>query len=326
MNSLKYLFVPCLGFTLAVCLAGCATENGNNATTVTNVAAPTASPSPQNLTVVERPQKIKDMMSARGEQDAANPALKFVSPREGETITGSTVPVKLDLSGDLKGYKPMKDPSTGMGNHIHVILDNQPYEAYYDLSQPFELRNVTEGKHTLRVFPSRPWHESYKNDGAFQMVTFDVKGGGDASKPTTTNNGQTVATNSAPKTANTNAPAGAPHEGKDMAKSAGGSVDRSKPLLTYSRPKGEYKGADADPVMIDFWLANGKLQGDGGDYRVRYTVDGSAPQYIDKWAPTWLSGWNAGKHTVQLELVDKNGNVFDNGGYNSTNREITVTK
>jgi hypothetical protein len=55
-------------------------------------------------------------------------------------------------------------------------------------------------------------------------------------------------------------------------------------------------------------------------------VDGSAPQYIDKWAPTWLSGWNAGKHTVQLELVDKSGNVVDNGGYNSTNREITVTK
>ena len=88
---------------------------------------------------------------------------------------------------------PHKDPQTGMGNHIHVILDNQPYEAYYDLDQPFELRNVAEGKHTLRVFPSRPWHESYKNEGAFQMVTFTVKGGGDPSKPTTTNTGQVMA-------------------------------------------------------------------------------------------------------------------------------------
>jgi len=96
------------------------------------------------------------------------------------------VDVKLELSGDLKGYMPHKDPATGKGNHIHVILDNQPYEAYYDTSQPFELRNVTDGKHTLRVFPSRPWHESYKNDGAFQMIEFTVKGGGDASKPTTT--------------------------------------------------------------------------------------------------------------------------------------------
>ena len=85
------------------------------------------------------------------------------------------------------------DPSTMKGNHIHVILDNQPYEAYYNRDEPFELRNVTEGTHTIRVFPSRPWHESYKNDTAFQMVTFTVKGGGDATKPTTTNTGQTMA-------------------------------------------------------------------------------------------------------------------------------------
>ena len=52
---------------------------------------------------------------------------------------------------------------THTGNHIHVILDNQPYEAYYNLDQPFELRNVMDGPHTLRVFPSRPWHESFKN-------------------------------------------------------------------------------------------------------------------------------------------------------------------
>jgi hypothetical protein len=42
----------------------------------------------------------------------------------------------------------------------------------------FELRNVADGEHTLRVFPSRPWHESYKNDGAFQMVKFTVRNGG----------------------------------------------------------------------------------------------------------------------------------------------------
>ena len=131
--------------------------------------------------MVPRPQKIVDLMKARGEQDEAKPTLKIVSPAKDAVINGSKVEVKLDLSGDLKGYMPHKDPATGKGNHIHVILDNQPYEAYYELGQPFELRNVVAGKHTLRVFPSRPWHESYKNDGAFQMVTFTVKGGGDAS-------------------------------------------------------------------------------------------------------------------------------------------------
>jgi hypothetical protein len=318
----------------AIIFAACASDdNANrNTTTTTNVTPPaTPTPAAQNLTVTERPQKIKDQMAARGEQDQASPALRFVEPREGATINGSTVNVKLTLGGDLKGYKPGKDPATGMGNHIHVILDNQPYEAYYSLDQPFELRNVTEGKHTLRIFASRPWHESYKNAGSFQMVTFTVKGGGNASKPTTTNGGQVMSSNmntsvnthpTMPANSNAAAP---PREGKDMASSTASDVDARRPLLTYSRPKGEYKGGDAEAIMIDFWIANAKLQGDGGEYRVRYSVDGGEAKFLDKWEPIWLKGWTAGKHTVKLELVDKDGKPVANGDYNSTSREITVT-
>jgi hypothetical protein len=316
----------------ALLFAACASEeNANrNTTATTNVTPPGATPSPaaqQSLSQVERPQKIKDQMAQRGEQDQASPALRFVEPRDGATIAGSTVNVKLALSGDLKGYKPGKDPATGLGNHIHIILDNQPYEAYYSLDQPFELRNVAEGKHTIRAFPSRPWHESFKNAGAFQMVTFTVKGGGDASKPTTTGNGQVMADNKSNANAgaaNSNANAAAPREGKDMAASTASDVDAKKPLLTYSRPKGEYKGADAEAIMIDFWLSNAKLQADGGEHRVSYSVDGGEAKFLDKWEPIWLKGWSAGKHTVKLELVDKSGNVVANGDYNSTSRDITV--
>ncbi len=290
------------------------TKNGN-----ANNAAPEAAR--DTITIAERPQKVKDQMSARGEQDAAAPTIAIVEPKADSTQTSSTVKVKLNISGDLKGYKPHMDAETKMGNHIHVILDNQPYEAYYNLDEEFELRNVVDGEHTLRVFPSRPWHESYKNDGAFQIVTFRVKnGGGDAAKPTTTSNGNTMAN------ANSNAAAKPTPEGKDMQSSTSTGVDRTKPLLTYSRPKGEYKGAEADSIMIDFWLANAKLTGDGGEYRVRYSVNGGEAKYIDKWEPIWLSGWSAGKKSVKLELVDKSGNVVDNGGYNSTTREITVVK
>jgi len=326
--------------------AGCATNtNQNSSTTATTTVTPPAgaSPSPatQTLSIVARPQTITEQVAQRGEQDEATPVLRFVEPRAGTTINGSTVNVKLALSGDLKGYQPMKDPTTGMGNHIHVILDNQPYEAYYNLNQPFELRNVTAGQHTLRVFASRPWHESYKNAGSFQMVTFTVQGGGDASKPTTTATGQTMADNRNAN-ANTNRNANmanannananaananaAPREGKDMPASQAGTVDAAKSILTYSRPKGDYKGAEADPIMIDFWLSNAKLQGDGGEYRVRYSIDNGEATVIDKWEPIWLSGWTSGTHSIKLELVDKNGNLVENGGYNSTTREITVSK
>ncbi|MEP6911196.1 MAG: hypothetical protein ABI923_00485 [bacterium] len=317
MKKLSKYYLVFIVITVGLFLfAACSSGNDNYATATTTVTPPPH----QVLTVVARPQGILDLMKQRGEQDQAKPVLKIVSPAKDAVINGSTVTVKLDLSGDLKGYMPHKDPATGKGNHIHVILDNQPYEAYYDLGQPFELRNLIAGKHTLRAFPSRPWHESYKNDDAFQMVSFTVKGGGDAAKPTTTNTGQTMANNNASATPTT------PREGKDMAQSTAGDVDPTKPLLTYSRPKGEYKGADADPIMIDFWVANAKLKGDGGEYRVRYIIDDDAPRFIDKWEPTWLSGWLSGKHTVRLELLGKDEMPVENGGYNTTTREITVVK
>jgi len=352
--KLSRLMLLACALVFASALAGCSSDmNANTEANANAAASPAASPSPaaQTLTEVERPQKVKDMMQQRGDEDSASPKLKIVEPKEGATLSGSTVKLKLDLSGDLKGYKPHKDPATNMGNHIHVILDNQPYEAYYDLGQPFELRNVAEGAHTIRVFPSRPWHESYKNDGAFQMVTFTVKGGGDASKPTTASTGEKMADNTgaankvvAPvkpqsqansnKTATDSTPAATP-EGKDYAQpSTAGQVDRTKPLLTYSRPKGEYKGDDTNAIMIDFWLSHAMLVGDDAGktmvppvtYRVRYSVDGGEAKYIDKWGPIWLTGWTPGKHTVKLELVDKDGNAVENGGYNTTTREITVTK
>lgn len=308
-------------------------SNANHANHNANSNTNAAPGGPQNLTEVERPQKVKDMMAARGEQDSASPVLKIVSPAEGSTIASSTVSVKLDLSGDLKGYKPGQDPQTKMGNHIHVILDNQPYEAYYHIDgAPFELRNVSDGEHTLRVFASRPWHESYKNNGSFQMVKFTVKGGNaNANQPATTNSGQQLSNakssfDAPAPPSNSNANTAPTSEGKAMQASTGGAVDAKKPLLTYSRPKGEYKDADADAIMIDFWLANGKLVGDGGEYRVRYSVNGGEPKFIEKWAPIWLQGWTAGKHSIKLELVDKDGKVVDNGGYNSTTRDITVVK
>ncbi len=318
----KFKFTAILA--MAVLAWGC---GGTNTVTTTNTnsnrgnANANSDAARETITIAERPQKIKDQMAARGEQDAAAPTLAIVQPAANSTVNSSTVRVKLNIAGDLKGYEPHMDEATKMGNHIHVILDNQPYEAYYNLDREFELRNVTDGEHTLRVFPSRPWHESYKNNGAFQMVKFTVRnGGGDASKPTTTNSGNTMAN------ANSNANAAPTPEGKDMQSSTAGAVDPTKPLLTYSRPKGEYKGPDAESIMIDFWLANAKLTGDGGEYRVRYSIDGGEAKYIDKWEPVWLSGWTAGTKSVKLELVDRDGNLVENGGYNSTTRQITVVK
>lgn len=307
MNKVSVLLsVLTCGLLAAACGGSQNTANVNS-----------AAPAKPVYKVVERPQEIKDQMAKRGGQDQAAPTLKIVEPAADATLTSSTVKVKLDIAGDLKGYMPHMDMETRTGNHIHVILDNQPYEAYYNLGEPFELRNVLDGEHTLRAFPSRPWHESYKNEGAFQMIKFTVKGGkADPNKPTTTNSGQTVANTKTPPTS----------EGKDVLPSNSGPVDMARPLLTYSRPKGEYKLETSDKIMVDFWLTNAKLKGDGGEYRVRIKIDAADPIYLEKWEPVWLTGWVPGKAMLALELVDGNGNIIDNAGYNRTTRDITITK
>ena len=40
---------------------------------------------------------------------------------------------------------------------------------------------------------------------------------------------------------------------------AGWGAHGGAPLLTYSRPKGEYTGAGAESIMVDFYLTNATL-------------------------------------------------------------------
>ena len=263
------------------------------------------------LAVTERPDSITAKMKTRGEQDQAKPELLVESPKEGETINSSTVKVK--VGGDLKGLEMGKDEK-GTGNHVHVILDNQPYAAHYMWNEGFELRNVSDGEHTLRMFASRPWHESYKNEKAFKTVKFTVKNGeADETKPTTDADGKKLADAKKP-------------EGSDIKESKAGDVDFTKPLLTYSRPKGTYKGNNARAIMIDFWLSNTKLTGDGGEFKILYSINGSESKTLKKWEPIWLKGWKNGENTIKLELVDKDENLVKNGGYNSTTRKITISE
>jgi hypothetical protein len=102
-------------------------------------------------------------------------------------------------------------------------------------------------------------------------------------------------------------------------------VDPSKPLMIFNFvDKSEVHGDS--PVVIDFSLANAKLKGDGGEYRVRYIVDDDEMKWIDRWEQIVLTGWTAGKHTIRLELIGPDGWPYKNGDYNIETRELTVIK
>jgi len=102
-------------------------------------------------------------------------------------------------------------------------------------------------------------------------------------------------------------------------------VDTAKPLLIFNLPDGK-TFREGEAVAIDFSLANAKLKGDGGEYRVRYIVDDEEMQWIDRWEQVVLTGWLPGPHTIRLELVGPDGWPFRNGDFNVITRSLTITK
>jgi hypothetical protein len=208
------------------------------------------------------------------------PQVQILSPKADEVLSDDRVRVKLQVN-DLPLFK---HPELGLGNHLHVILDKQTYQGVYDLTQPLVFKNLTAGTHSLRVFASRPWHESFKNEGAYAQTTFHVL----------------------TKTAENN-----PNPQQPL-------LTYSRPSGTYSAEPImlDYYLSNAPSHLV--------TKGEDSslpDWRIRATVNGQ--QFIlDRWAPIYLQGFKLGKNWVKLELVDDRGNPMPNV-YNDTVSIVT---
>ncbi|MEP2346725.1 MAG: hypothetical protein ABJH96_02975, partial [Algoriphagus sp.] len=97
-------------------------------------------------------------------------------------------------------------------------------------------------------------------------------------------------------------------------------VDFDKPTMIYSRPKGEYTGADTENLLLDFFLLNTTLSETGN--KVRATINGQEFM-ITEWAPYVIKGLVKGEVTIQLELLDADGNLIP-GDFNDVTRTVTL--
>ncbi len=97
--------------------------------------------------------------------------------------------------------------------------------------------------------------------------------------------------------------------------------DLSKKHLFYSRPKGRYVGAeDIKNIMLDFYLLNTDLVTDGDKINVK--ID-DIEFTLDKWQPYMIEGLAEGKHIIQMQLVDSEGE-FIRGPFNNVIRAFEV--
>lgn len=209
------------------------------------------------------------------------PQVSIASPKPNEVLQDNTVSVQFNV----KDLPIFKDEKLGLGPHLHVFLDDQPYQAVYDVSQPLVLKDLAPGTHTLRVFAGRPWHESFKNDGAYAQVTFHVFTKTPNHDP---NPALPLLTYSRP-------------QGKYGA----------EPIML------DFYLTNA-PLHL---VAQEDAKDDVSDWRIRVTVNGDSFT-LDRWQPIYLKGFKPGKNWVQLEYIDERGQSIQNV-YNNTARIFT---
>ena len=279
-NLLHPLFVGCLILGFALGLGGCSDSNANVLVDLVGLAA---QPQPKNLVNLQEvapPPLLQDLGSVL---DTYQPQLKIIDPVPNAILDDTTIAV----SFDLQDYPLFKNPDFGLGPHIHVFLDDRPYTAIYSTAEPLILENIDPGTHTIRAFASRPWHESFKNEGAYAQVTFHVL---------------TETGNNAPNPA-------LPLLTYSRPQSTYGAEPILLDFYLTNAPLHFLASADgADKVV---------------DWRIRATINGES-FLIDRWEPIYLTGFKEGQNWVKLELLGEDGEPLDNA-FNTTARLIDYT-
>ena len=240
----------------------------------------TSSPQPVatgKLAEVSPPSLIQEL---RRSLDQYQPQVKILNPQPEEILDDTTVSVQLAIQ-DLPIFQ---NPDLEMGTHLHLILDNEPYQAVYEINKPIIFNNLTPGTHSLRVFASRPWHESFKNDGAFAQTTFHVLTKTEDNRP---NPELPLLTYSRPK----------------------GSYGAEPILLDFYLTNA--------PLHV---VAQESSKDAIADWRIRVTINNES-FILDNWQPVYLTGFEKGKNWVKLEFIDEQGNLVQNV-FNNTVRVI----
>lgn len=286
-NVLKRVFSALSTSTLAIVLSlglsfgllGCASSNANVLVDLVSLAGKEQPKDLVHLQEVATPPLIEALHT---ELDRYQPQVKITAPAPGEVVNQTTVQVSLAV----EDYPLFKNAEFAMGPHVHLFLDDQPYTAVYSTSEPVVLTDLAPGTHTLRAFASRPWHESFKNEGAYAQVTFHVltETGTNAPDPT-----QPLLTYSRPQ-----------------------STYGAEPILL-----------DFYLTNAPLHFLASTPDDDIPDWRVRATINGES-FLIDRWEPIYLSGFAEGDNWVKLEFLGEDGEPITNV-FNTTARLINYT-
>ena len=105
--------------------------------------------------------------------------LRLKTPVHGSNVASGAVAFDYDLSNFqltkmTGGVHAEHMANSQQGQHIHNIVDNEPYTAHYTTEFT---KNIPDGQHVVLSFLSRSYHESLKHRGAYDLRLVNVGAG-----------------------------------------------------------------------------------------------------------------------------------------------------
>lgn len=103
-------------------------------------------------------------------------ALRLKTPAVGSTVPSGAVAFDYDLTNFqltkmTEGMHAEHLANSAKGQHIHNIVDNQPYTAHYTTEFT---KDIPDGQHVVLSFLSRSYHESLKHRTAYDLRVITV--------------------------------------------------------------------------------------------------------------------------------------------------------
>ena len=272
MKTIKF----CLLFFLFSCLVGCTQLNPDRSTIGDRSnQIITSNNSDTKLAEITPPQTIKELNSSL----KYLPEVEIVAPQAEQTFNRTDIEVRLNV----ENLPIFKDDTLQLGNHLNLVVDNEPLQPIYSIQEPIIIKNLSPGTHTIRVFAVRPWGESFKNEKAYAQTTFNVL--------TETNDNR-------------------PKPGVPL-------LTYNSPTGTYGAEPLLLDFYLTNAPLHAIAQNNPNLK----DWRIKATVNGTS-FILEDWQPIYLTGLEPKENWIQLELVDETGNSIENA-FNNTVRVFT---
>lgn len=205
--------------------------------------------------------------------------------------------VKVDFNFSVKDYQlsiqteDAEDKGCNNATKGQHIHFIMDNKPYTALYEPkHSVRVAKNSDHYVLVFLSRSYHESIKEKKAAQLYHFKIDKKGNLSQL----------------------------------------EPSKKPMLFYSRPKGEYVGADMENVLLDYYVVNATIHPDSMKVKVCIINQGKKVKRdttftATTWEPLFVKNLRSGKATITLSLLDHKDKKL-NGLHTSVSREITLKK